>query len=68
MEIGLRRKKSADKGEGEVWDTSDGVEIKKSEETKLDDLDLADSDREDYHNNVDILFVVDTTGSMGSYI
>ncbi|KAL4431847.1 hypothetical protein ABPG74_015287 [Tetrahymena malaccensis] len=33
----------------------------------LDDFDLADSDREDYHNNVDILFVLDTTGSMGSY-
>lgn len=35
---------------------------------KIDDMNLSDSDREDYHNNVDILFVLDTTGSMGSYI
>lgn len=31
-------------------------------------MNLSDSDREDYHNNVDILFVLDTTSSMSPYI
>ena len=31
-------------------------------------LDLNELDREDFENLVDILFVVDTTGSMSSYI
>jgi len=31
-------------------------------------MNLSDTDREDYHNNVDILFVLDTTSSMGPYI
>ena len=34
----------------------------------VDDFDLNDSDREEFENLVDILFVVDSTGSMGSYI
>jgi len=42
------------------------VEIKK--EVTLDDMNLSDTDREDYHNNVDILFVLDTTSSMAPYI
>jgi len=34
----------------------------------VDDFDLNDSDREEFENMVDILFVVDSTGSMSSYI
>lgn len=40
----------------------------KQETFKIEDFDLDDSDREDFHNNVDILFVLDSTGSMGIYI
>ena len=35
---------------------------------KVEDFDLEDSDREEFENLVDILFVVDSTGSMGAYI
>ena len=34
----------------------------------VDDFDLNDSDREEFENKVDILFVVDSTGSMSSFI
>ncbi|KAL4454703.1 hypothetical protein ABPG74_021908 [Tetrahymena malaccensis] len=49
-------------------DTSASLPSATAQNFDLDDFDLSDSDREDYHNNVDILFVLDTTGSMGSYI
>ena len=31
----------------------------------MEDFEVGDSDREDYHNLVDIVFVLDATGSMG---
>jgi Mg-chelatase subunit ChlD len=76
MEICFRRKelnlKKEEEKEIEGGHKEEVHLTKATEENKigfqLDDLDLADSDREDYHNNVDILFVVDATGSMGSYI
>lgn len=61
MEIELRRKP--------VVASTDPTKVETNEkkDLQIDDFDLADSDREEYHNNVDILFVLDTTGSMGSY-
>jgi len=35
---------------------------------KIEDFDLEDSDREEFENLVDILFVIDSTGSMCAYI
>lgn len=35
---------------------------------KLEEVVKEEDNREDYHNNVDILFVLDVTSSMGSYI
>lgn len=46
----------------------EGVEHPEGQNLNIEDFDLADSHREDYHNNVDILFVLDTTASMGPYI
>lgn len=35
---------------------------------KIEDFDLEDSDREEFENLVDLLFVIDSTGSMSAYI
>jgi len=47
---------------------TDEKNAEKSVAGLLEDMNLSDSDREDYHNNVDILFVLDTTSSMNPYI
>ncbi|KAL4499204.1 hypothetical protein ABPG72_006790 [Tetrahymena utriculariae] len=65
MMIALKKKHFA---ADEATAASASLSTETAQNFDLDDFDLSDSDREDYHNNVDILFVLDTTGSMGPYI
>lgn len=47
-----------------------GISFNKSADSdkNIDEIVKEEENREDFHNNIDILFVLDTTSSMGSYI
>ncbi|EAS02256.2 von willebrand factor type A domain protein (macronuclear) [Tetrahymena thermophila SB210] len=59
MEIGFKQREQTD-----CTDSSSNSKQETASQKRLKNFEVTDSDREDYHNLVDILFVIDTTGSM----